>query len=576
MSIDDIEDIGEQIDPSIRRYERSAVVFPRTKKHERIETNAKSLPEGKLVYVKTFGCAHNMSDSEYMCGILASEGYAVTSERAKDADAWVINSCTVKDPSEIAFRRVVKEGLDSGKAVVVAGCVPQAQRDLLEALRPASAIGVKALGRVGEAVDAALRGETFWALSARGPLPELSMPKIRKHALVEIIPLSTGCLGSCTYCKTRYARGKLGSYQLEAIIQRFETALYDGVAEIWLSSEDTGAYGRDIGTSLSHLLEALIVCIDSFSSSKKKPCPTMLRVGMTNPPFVLDQLDALAKCLKHPNVFAFLHVPVQAGSDTVLKRMNREYTISDFEQVVFGLKQRLGSDFPLTISTDIICGFPGENETDFDQTFNLVQRHTFSICHISQFYARQGTPAAKMRPRVPTSIVKARSRKLSILINSFNPYASLQDTILRCYARDELENEYSATSRLVAHTKSYVKILIPFRTEYVGAHLHVRVTATHRWHVDAQVIDIILTADRDDRPALADALSRMQPHVHLDDQQQPISNSLPYVSSFLNLKKNFALMNLDLLGNGPFFFLIALLSAAAALVYYSFSSPPLL
>ena len=129
-------------------------------------------------------------------------------------------------------------------------------------------------------MEEALKGHQV-RLLAKKELPMLDLPKIRKNELVEIIPLSTGCLGSCTYCKTRHARGKLGSYDPQAIVERAKSAVEDGVMEIWLTSEDTGAYGRDIGTDLPTLLKAIVEVL---------PDHAMLRLGMTNPPFILEHL----------------------------------------------------------------------------------------------------------------------------------------------------------------------------------------------------------------------------------------------------------------------------------------------
>ena len=171
-----------------------------------------------------------------------------------------------------------------------------------------------------EVVEEALKGYKVHLL-AKKELPKLDLPKIRKNKLVEIIPLSTGCLGSCTYCKTRHARGKLGSYAPEAIVERARQAIKEGVMEIWLTSEDTGAYGRDINTDIPTLLKSLI---------KVLPNHAMLRVGMTNPPFILEHLAAMADILNHPRVYQFLHVPVQSGSNAVLDKMNREYTVEEF------------------------------------------------------------------------------------------------------------------------------------------------------------------------------------------------------------------------------------------------------
>jgi len=186
-----------------------------------------------------------------------------------------------------------------------------------------SVIGVTQIDRVVEVVEEALKGHNV-KLLAKKELPLLDLPKIRKNQYVEIIPLSTGCLGSCTYCKTRHARGKLGSYDPGAIVDRVRQAVEEGVLEVWLTSEDTGAYGRDIGTSLPELLKKILDVM---------PAPTMLRVGMTNPPYILEHLDAMADILNHPRVYSFLHVPVQSGSNNVLDKMNREYLIEEFHEV---------------------------------------------------------------------------------------------------------------------------------------------------------------------------------------------------------------------------------------------------
>jgi threonylcarbamoyladenosine tRNA methylthiotransferase CDKAL1 len=192
--------------------------------------------------------------------------------------------------------------------VVVSGCVPQGDRNLV-GLEDVSVLGITQIDRVVEVspiikvkvVEEALKGNVV-RLLAKKALPTLDLPKIRKNALVEIIPLSTGCLGSCTYCKTRHARGKLGSYAPEAVVARAKQACDEGVKEVWLTSEDTGAYGRDIGTNLPDLCKQILDVI---------PGDAMLRIGMTNPPYMLEHLKAISKIMNHPRVFSFLHIPVQ-------------------------------------------------------------------------------------------------------------------------------------------------------------------------------------------------------------------------------------------------------------------------
>lgn len=348
------------------------------------------VPGTQRLWVATFGCSHNVSDSEYMEGMLSSYGYTLVPEPERDTAAlWLLNSCTVKNPSQQGVTNLIAKAQAQGKAVVVAGCVPQGDRNLA-ALEGCSLVGIAQIERVVEVVEQSLAGHVVRLLS-KATLPRLDLPKVRKNPSVEIIPLSTGCLGACTYCKTRHARGKLGSYALEAIWERASQVLEEGegVTEIWLSSEDTGAYGRDLegaGGKESTMLPRLLTGLTDML-----PPDVMLRVGMTNPPFILDQLESIATCLRHPNVFEFLHVPVQSGSNRVLTAMNREYTVEEFCMVVDTLRRLVPG---MTVATDIICGFPGETEEDFQETLALVDKYKFAICNISQVCSARGRTGA--------------------------------------------------------------------------------------------------------------------------------------------------------------------------------------
>ena len=238
----------------------------------------------RSIWVKTYGCSHNVSDSEYMEGILSSYGYRITEDQ-DNADLWLVNSCTVKDPSQAAFMHLVNKAKEIHRPVVVAGCVSQADRKI-PGLDDVSVIGISQIDRVVEVVESTLQGNNM-KLLAKKALPKLDLPKIRKNPLIEIIPLSTGCLGACTYCKTKHARGKLGSYSLEVLRERVRSVVAEGVTEIWLSSEDTGAYGIDLGTNIGELLRQLIAELPLNGK-------TMMRVGMTNPPYMLQHLEAIA------------------------------------------------------------------------------------------------------------------------------------------------------------------------------------------------------------------------------------------------------------------------------------------
>uniref|UniRef100_G1MHS0 tRNA-t(6)A37 methylthiotransferase n=1 Tax=Ailuropoda melanoleuca TaxID=9646 RepID=G1MHS0_AILME len=420
--LDDIEDIVLQGDlkPQDRHSARKHVV-PKARKRntqkylqeENSPPSDSTIPGIQKIWMRTWGCSHNNSDGEYMAGQLAAYGYEIT-ENASDADLWLLNSCTVKNPAEDHFRNSIKKAQEENKKIVLAGCVPQAQprQDYLKGL---SIIGVQQIDRVVEVVEETIKGHSVRLLGQKKNNGKrlggarLDLPKIRKNPLIEIISINTGCLNACTYCKTKHARGNLASYPIDELVERAKQSFQEGVCEIWLTSEDTGAYGRDIGTSLPALLWKLVEVI---------PEGAMLRLGMTNPPYISEHLEEMAKILNHPRVYAFLHIPVQSASDTVLMEMKREYCVADFKRVVDFLKEKVPG---ITLATDIICGFPGETDQDFQETVKLVEEYKFPSLFINQFYPRPGTPAAKMA-QVPAQVKKQRTKDLSRVFHSYNPY----------------------------------------------------------------------------------------------------------------------------------------------------------
>ena len=267
----------------------------------------------------------------------------------------------------------------------------------------------------------------------------------------------------------------MGSYAPDAIIARASQAIDEGVREIWLTSEDTGAYGRDIGTDLPELVRGILEVV---------PEHVMVRIGMTNPPYILEHLDAIADILNHPRMFAFLHIPVQSGSNPVLLNMNREYTVEDFRKVCDHLLSRVPD---LSIATDVICGFPYETTEQFDETLELIDHYKFPVVNISKFYSRPGTEAAKWE-KVPLKEAKNRSTKLTHLFNGYRCYDHLQDTIQRVWI---FENDNKSDANVVGHTKGYVKVLIKKEPgmDMLGKQVIVKVISTHKWHVVGEVTE---------------------------------------------------------------------------------------
>ncbi|XP_014398169.1 PREDICTED: threonylcarbamoyladenosine tRNA methylthiotransferase isoform X2 [Myotis brandtii] len=461
--LDDIEDIVSQQDskPQDRHFSRKHIV-PKARRRntqkclqeEDSPPSDSTIPGIQKIWIRTWGCSHNNSDGEYMAGQLAAYGYKIT-ENASDADLWLLNSCTVKNPAEDHFRNSIKRAQEENKKIVLAGCVPQAQprQDYLQGL---SVIGVQQIDRVVEVVEETIKGHSVRLLGQKkdngkrlGGAP-LDLPKIRKNPLIEIISINTGCLNACTYCKTKHARGNLASYPIDELVDRAKQSFQEGVCEIWLTSEDTGAYGRDIGTDLPTLLWKLVEVI---------PEGAMLRLGMTNPPYILEHLEEMAKVLNHPRVYAFLHIPVQSASDAVLMAMKREYCVADFRRVVDFLKEKVPG---ITIATDIICGFPGETDQDFQETVKLVEEYKFPSLFINQFYPRPGTPAAKME-QVPAQVIGERQQVL--------------------VTEESFDSKF-----YVAHNRFYEQVLVPKNPTFMGKMVEVDIYESGKHFMKGQPV----------------------------------------------------------------------------------------
>ncbi|VDM38133.1 unnamed protein product [Toxocara canis] len=451
----------------------------------------------RSIFVRTWGCAHNTSDSEYMSGLLSAAGYNVVSTK-EDASLWILNSCTVKTPSEVQLENNVKEAKKAGKLLVVAGCVSQAEPDS-DFLRGVSVIGVKQIDRIVEVVNETFKGNCVRILSRKRPEQKLSLPKMRRNDLIEVLAINSGCLNHCTYCKTKQARGNLVSYPLEELVAQARRAFTEGCRELWLTSEDLGAWGRDIGMVLPDLLNAIVQVI---------PEGCMMRLGMTNPPYILDFLHEIAKILNHPRVYSFLHIPVQSGSDAVLREMKREYCNAEFCRVVDFMLKNVPNVY---IATDFICAFPSETLEDFEESMQLVRKYRFPSLFVNQFYPRRGTPAARLK-RIDTAEARRRTALMSSLFRSYTRYGS-----------DRVGAEYEvlvaewATDKLhfVAHNKSYEHFLVPSDdASILGKVVRVRVTGVAKFHMNAELVRASGAEDRVEQFASVSASSYFGVSLH--------------------------------------------------------------
>jgi MiaB-like tRNA modifying enzyme len=335
---------------------------------------------------------------EIVSGILENAEHVIA-EGLRDADLLVIFTCTVKTPTQRKILKRLKHLRKRGIPIIIAGCMPKAQKDLLEANLPeASMIGPDTIDQIIPAVEGTLEGRRFVSLDGITP-DRTCLPRVRRNEVINILPISSGCLGNCSYCIVKYARGHLTSFPPDKIRDDVMNSLAEGCREIWITAEDTAAYNWG-EVRLPQLMDLITDIEGEFR----------VRIGMMTPNHLESNLDELIETYKDDKIFKFLHIPVQSGSNQVLERMRRRYRVEDFRYVV----QRFREAFPkLTLSTDIICGFPGETEEQFESSLNLVREIKPEVLNISRFWSRPGTDAAKMSDKIHGRITKERSKELT-------------------------------------------------------------------------------------------------------------------------------------------------------------------
>ena len=354
----------------------------------------------KLVYVENYGCASNKHDLEIMLALLSNAGYLRHAD-ASSSDIILINTCGVKKPTEDRILSRLSFLGRLNKPIVISGCLPKIDLEAVENAAPnyAAAMDPFSIPQIVEAAQAAARGERGKRYFSDRPVIKPELPHLRLNKFIEVTEVAEGCAGICAYCCVRFARGKLRSYPQDMILNRIRGAVQDGAIEIWLTGQDIGAYGKDIGVKLTDLVRRVVEIPGKFR----------VRLGMMNPNWVGGMLGEILGLYRNPKIYKFAHLPVQSGSDAVLKAMLRPYGVRDFVEIVEALRENVPQ---MTIATDMIVGFPTERDEDFALSLELVRKTRPDIVNISKYAPRAGTVASRMK-ELPVSVVSERSKLLS-------------------------------------------------------------------------------------------------------------------------------------------------------------------
>ncbi|MCJ7697134.1 MAG: tRNA (N(6)-L-threonylcarbamoyladenosine(37)-C(2))-methylthiotransferase [Thermoplasmata archaeon] len=341
------------------------------------------------IYVETYGCTANKSDERLLMGLLKHNHHEIV-DNIKDADVLVLLTCTVIGTTEQRMLSRLKVFQKTHKKIVVTGCMPSVQPELITSIVPnAFLIPPQYIQYINDIMDG---NKPSFTETKKTMLPKYFDTVIAPIAIAE------GCLLSCSYCITHFARGKLRSFPIQEIAADVCSAIKQGCKEIQLTAQDTASYGLDTRTNLGMLLTQVCTLDGAFR----------VRVGMMNPTTVQKNLDSILTAYKHHKIYKFLHLPVQSGDDEILEKMNRGYTVKDFTRLVERFRKTIPT---LTLSTDVIIGFPTETEEQFNRTIELLKQIKPDIINITRFSARPLTTAKTMKGRVPTHVVKERSKR---------------------------------------------------------------------------------------------------------------------------------------------------------------------
>jgi threonylcarbamoyladenosine tRNA methylthiotransferase MtaB len=433
----------------------------------------------KTVAFHTLGCKVNQAETETVEGLFVKEGYKVVDFKEK-ADVYVINTCTVTHLGDRKSRQLIKQAhRRNPQAVIVAmGCYAQIDPDSVVEIEGVNlVIGTQNRSQIVKMVER-VRNERQ-KVKLVGDIMEAQefeeIPVYEQQGRTRVsLKIQEGCQQFCSYCIIPYTRGPLRSRKMENIIEQVKKIEKAGFKEIVLTGIHLGMYGIDLGKEAS--LADVAETVANFQGIER------VRIGSIDPMDISPQLIQTIK--KEPKICNHLHIPLQSGDDWILSRMNRPYNRSEFAAVINTLRSEIPD---IAISTDIIAGFPGEEEQHFQHTLEFCRNMNFMRMHIFKYSPRKGTVAAEMEKQILPQVKEERSKKLSALAGelALEYHKSLVGKILPVLFEQNVD-----MYRAQGLNEYYVKTIVPCRENLEGQIKSVKITAADMECVAGEIIDL--------------------------------------------------------------------------------------
>ncbi len=380
-------------------------------KYINLEENYSKVFQNKKYFLRTYGCQMNVHDSEAIRSYLETLGLTNT-ENLEEANVVVLNTCAIRENARdkvmgfLGKCKYLKKNRDDFK-IVLLGCMAE-QPDVIEDIQKNHqyidiVIGTHNLYDLPKLLLQEFNKQQIEVYSNSDEIIE-GMNYTRDSKITAWVNIMYGCDKFCTYCIVPYTRGRERSRKLESIIAEVKELKKNGYKEVTLLGQNVNAYGKDIGQTFSHLLE----CVAKTGIER-------VRFVTSHPwNFTDEMIDVIAK---YDNIMPYIHLPLQSGSDNILKKMNRRYTKKEYLELFNKMKERIPG---VAITTDIIVGFPNESDADFEETLDVVRTCKYDGAYTFIFSPREGTPAAKMEDKIPMSVKEERLHKLNELVNYYS------------------------------------------------------------------------------------------------------------------------------------------------------------
>lgn len=449
------------------------------------------MPEntGKKVYLETFGCQMNVSDSERVATLLEKQGYEMTASE-ESADVVLLNTCSVREKAEhklyTRVGQVRQNAQISGvkRMVGVMGCVAQLEGETLFQREGIDfVIGTKAVGRVHEAIEEVERKpKPYLDLGDRDFDYDWSFSTTQMQSpYVAFVPIIEGCNKFCTYCIVPFSRGREKSLPADQIIREVERLRDAGIKEIHLIGQNVNSYRPKISDGVENVKGAT-----PFAKLMRAVAATGIERIKFNTSFPRDfHPDIVDAIDEHENLCNWVHLPVQSGSDAVLKAMRRGHTIENYMRRVDAIRN---SPRNIALTTDIIVGFPGETDQDFRDTLELIKYTKYDAAYYFKYSVRPGTPAAAMEDSVSSEEKTARFLELDALHRSIQAeqWAKQVGTVHQVL----VEKESSWGNELSGHSTTHHVVNFPGdRDALLGKLVKVKITQSKRNSLYGEIID---------------------------------------------------------------------------------------